>query len=67
MRSFGPVSVPAGQYFMMGDNRDQSYDSRFIGPISRDRIVGRATTVVLSLDHNNHYVPRWGRFFHQLL
>ncbi|HVT05221.1 MAG TPA: signal peptidase I [Thermoanaerobaculia bacterium] len=67
MRSFGPVRVPAGQYFMMGDNRDQSYDSRFIGPVSRDRIVGRATTVVLSLDHNHHYVPRWGRFFHQLL
>ena len=67
VRSFGPIKVPAGQYFMMGDNRDQSYDSRFIGCVSRERIVGRATTVVLSLDHNHRYVPRWGRFFHQLL
>ncbi len=65
-RTFGPVVVPAGQYFMMGDNRDNSFDSRFYGPVRRDRIVGRAATVVISLDHADHYLPRWHRFFSSL-
>src|SRR3954451_19406462 len=47
-RSFGPLQVPAGQYFMMGDNRDDSFDSRYYGTVERKRIVGRATSVVLS-------------------
>ncbi len=62
-RNFGPITVPDGHYFMMGDNRDNSYDSRFYGAVSRDRIVGRATTIVMSLDHDDHYLPRWHRFF----
>ena len=62
-RTFGPLVVPAGQYFMMGDNRDNSYDSRFYGCVDRRRIVGRATSVVISLDHDHHYSPRWHRFF----
>jgi signal peptidase I len=63
---FGPVEVPQGHFFMMGDNRDNSVDSRWFGFVSRDRIVGRATRVVASLDPDQHYRPRWGRFFSAL-
>jgi len=65
-RNFGPIQVPDGCYFMMGDNRDDSYDSRYFGVVKRDRIVGRATAVVASLDASHHYRPRWDRFFSSL-
>jgi signal peptidase I len=65
-RDFGPVNVPAGQYFMMGDNRDDSFDSRYYGPVERRRIVGRATMAVLSLDPAHYWLPRWHRFLTSL-
>ena len=65
-RSFGPVMVPEGHYFMMGDNRDDSADSRFFGFVGRKGIVGQATSVVVSLDPDNYYLPRWKRFFTKL-
>jgi signal peptidase I len=65
-RSFRPITIPEGQYFMMGDNRDDSYDSRYWGPVQRSRIVGRASLVVLSVDRQHYFKPRWDRFFTQL-
>jgi signal peptidase I len=62
-RNFGPITVPPGRYFVMGDNRDNSNDSRFIGMIERRRIVGKALAVAFSLDRTHWYRPRIDRFF----
>ena len=67
LRDFGPVVIPDGQYFMMGDNRDNSADSRYFGFVDRSAIIGQATGVALSLDYDNYYLPRWSRFFSKLL
>jgi len=65
-RTFAPLVVPQGEYFMMGDNRDDSFDSRFYGSVKREKIVGRAIAVVLSLDKSNYWLPRWQRSFTSL-
>lgn len=55
-----PISVPAGHYFMMGDNRDRSYDSRFWGFVSNAEIKGLAFVKYWSWD-SDAFRPRWGR------
>jgi signal peptidase I len=61
--TMAPVVVPDGMYFMLGDNRDNSTDSRYIGFVPRRNIVGRASGVAVSFDPENHHIPRGDRFF----
>ena len=58
--NFGPVTVPEGSLFVMGDNRDESYDSRFWGFVEMKDVLGKALIIYWSWN-NEEYGVRWSR------
>jgi signal peptidase I len=71
-RSYGPVTVPAAHYFMMGDNRDNSQDSRYWGFMPREYVKGKALFVYFSFGEGGSGLSgllgnvRWSRILHQI-
>jgi signal peptidase I len=71
LKNWGPIVVPPDSFFVMGDNRDSSYDSRYWGFLGRDRIRGRPLIIYYSYDPSG-VLPlpfltaiRWGRLLHR--
>jgi signal peptidase I len=67
LRNFGAVKIPADHYLMLGDNRDNSADSRYIGLVPREQFVGRANHVLVSFNPEHYYLPRLYRTWQPLI
>ncbi len=68
-RNYGPVTVPPDKYFMMGDNRDNSEDSRYWGFMPREYVKGKALFIYFSFNEDNPGLfssGRWSRILHQI-
>jgi signal peptidase I len=65
-RSFPMMEIPPGKYMLLGDNRDNSLDSRYWGLVDEDQIVGTAPGIVASFDPAGTLKARWNRFFRGL-
>jgi signal peptidase I len=71
LQDYGPITVPAGQYFMMGDNRDNSEDSRYWGFMPESYVKGQALFIYYSFDDNGSLASvlnatRWNRLLNRV-
>ncbi|XAL98389.1 signal peptidase I [Phycisphaeraceae bacterium D3-23] len=67
MSSFGPVTLGENEYYMVGDNRNNSHDSRYFGPVMRSEITGEAIAIPASFHGRiRDLKPNWSRWFHGL-
>lgn len=66
VETYGPFKVPPGEYFCMGDHRDNSNDSRFWGPVPQENVKGRALLVYWSFDSGEGEIAVWPGFWGKL-
>lgn len=66
VQNFPAVTIPKDMYLAMGDNRDNSADSRVIGLVPRAELLGKAQRVIVSLDYDDYYLPRKERVLKSL-